>query len=116
MTAAVNDRILFHPRSDATHAGFAPSSSCAAIVAKVLPNGNLNLAVFDGFGAAHSIENVPLLDDGEEVPASGYYAAFADRKAAPPKPAPTPVKPAIAAANAPVAPSPLSDAATPVAK
>jgi hypothetical protein len=113
MTATVGDRILFYPLSNARNVAFAPASSCAAIVAKVLANGHLNLAVFDGNGAAHAMENVPLLDDGDQVPANGYYAGFADRKVA--TPAPTPVKPAIVAATAPVPASPFSAANTPVA-
>jgi hypothetical protein len=73
----VGRMVLFHPASNSTKSGFEPTAICAAVVAKVLPDGKLNLGVFDGQGAVHSVTEVPLIQDGDKAPANGHYAEWA---------------------------------------
>lgn len=72
----VGRSIWFYPQSNSTNSTFAPGATCAAIIAAVLPDDRLNLAVFDSNGAAHSMEGVPLIQEGDEAPADGYYAEW----------------------------------------
>jgi len=72
----VGRMILFHPPSNSANPTFAPSATCAAIIAAVLPDDRLNLAVFDSNGAVHSMEKVPLIQEGDDAPADGYYAEW----------------------------------------
>lgn len=68
--------VLFHPPSNSTKAGFEPNAICAAQIAKVLPDGRLNLGVLDGNGAHHSMTEVPLIQEGEPPPENGYFAEW----------------------------------------
>lgn len=72
----VGRMILFHPPSNSTKHGFEPTAICAATIAKVLPDGRLNLGVLDGNGAQHSMTEVPLIQDGETPPENGYWAEW----------------------------------------
>lgn len=76
ITPTVGRMILFHPPSNSTKHGFEPSTICAATIAKVLPDGRLNLGVLDGSGANHSMTDVPLIQEGETPPGNGYYAEW----------------------------------------
>jgi len=103
----VGRMIWFHPPSDSTNTGFEPNAICAATIAKVLPDGRLNLGVLDGNGVNHSMTEVPLIQEGDKAPEKGYYAEWipADGK---------PATKAEKLTSAPVAPSPFSAAANPV--
>lgn len=48
----------------------------AAIVAHVHSDRMVNLSVFDANGNVHSRTSVPLLQPGDEKPASGFYAEW----------------------------------------
>jgi hypothetical protein len=72
----VGKTVWFNPAYNSTNSAFAPATVCAAIVAAVLPDGRVNLAVFDANGASHSMEKVPLVQDGEASPENGYYAEW----------------------------------------
>jgi hypothetical protein len=67
--------VWFHPSNDGGESGFAPSPICAAIVAYVHSDTCVNLAVFDGNGAAHSKTSVTLIQEGDAAPA-GYYCEW----------------------------------------
>lgn len=114
MTISVGDPVFFHPASNISRSHFAPSLVCAAIVAKVLP-ASLNLAVFDGHGANHPMEDVPLIDGDAVPPTDGYYATI--ENAVPtgkldPEPTPMPVLPApTPVVVVPIEPSPAEPAA-----
>ena len=100
--------VWFHPPTDSTNHAFAGNEFFAATIARVLPDGKLNLGVLDGNGVNHSMVDVPLLQDGDEAPAKGYYAEWmAETK---------PQTKAEKLASAKVDPSPFSAAATPVTK
>jgi hypothetical protein len=68
--------ILFHPPANSTKDGFEPNAICAATIAKVLPDGRLNLGVLDGNGVNHSMTEVPLIQEEETPPQDGYYAEW----------------------------------------
>ena len=71
--------VLFYPAGNAADYGFAPPSHgepCAAIVAKVWSDNCVNLAVFDANGVAHSRTSVPLIQEGMNLPAEGYYCTW----------------------------------------
>jgi hypothetical protein len=104
----VGKTVWFNPPYNSANHAFAPASICAAIVAAVLPDGRVNLAVFDGNGACHSMERVPFIQAGDESPENGYYAEWIPDGGRPVKAEPSPFS---AAAN-PVVPPPAS---TPVA-
>lgn len=72
----VGRAILFHPPSNSTKDGFEPNAICAATIAKVLPDGRLNLGVLDGNGVNHSMTAVPLIQEGEPQPENGYFAEW----------------------------------------
>lgn len=93
MSISVGTIVFFHPATNIRRSVlFEPDAVFAAIVAKVLDNGNVNLAVFDGNGAAVSMTDVPL-QQGSDVPKDGYYIGTSAPVAAPPltlsAPAPT---------------------------
>jgi hypothetical protein len=89
--------VWFHPPSNSTHSGFAPNAVCAATIAKVLPDGKLNLGVLDGNGVNSSMTEVPLIQDGDALPENGYYAEWVPTDGKPRKvPEPSPFS---AAAN-----------------
>jgi hypothetical protein len=44
----------------------------AAIIAGINDDGTLNLAVFDRLGHIGSVRNIPLVQDGETAPETGY--------------------------------------------
>lgn len=48
----------------------------AAIVARVWNDRMVNLTVFDANGTPHSRTSVPLIQEGEDVPALGFYATW----------------------------------------
>lgn len=96
MATSVGNSVFFHPSSNIGRSHFSPLAICAAIVAQVLPNGSLNLAVIDGRGAVHSMEDVPLIGDEESPPPNGYYATVENSVpkgtyTAPTEPTPVPV-------------------------
>lgn len=68
--------VWFHPASNSRKSGFEPTEICAAIVARVLPDGKLNLGVFDGNGESFPMAEVPLIQDGETAPKDGFYAEW----------------------------------------
>lgn len=68
--------VWFHPPTNSTKHGFEPHAVCAAQIARVLPNGRVNLGVLDGNGENHSMTDVPLIQEGDEKPANGYYAEW----------------------------------------
>lgn len=72
----VGRMILFHPPRNSTKHGFEPNAICAATIAKVLPDGRLNLGVLDGNGVNHSMTEVPLIQEGEPQPENGYWAEW----------------------------------------
>ena len=91
--------VHFHPSNSSSHPAFEPNAVCAAVIANVLPNGKLNLAVFDGNGASFAMANVPLVQEGEDATEGGYYAewmpyqkAVATGETEPVKHAPAPSK------------------------
>ena len=116
--------ILFHPPANSTHGAFAPSAICAAVIANVLPDGRLNLAVFDGNGASHPMTEVPLIQEGDKPPVTGYYAEWMPyqksvaKGEAPPvlhaPPPPIPPAPVVIPAPKSAEDLPLSAAAHPV--
>ena len=113
----VGRMILFHPPSNSANPGFAPNTTCAAVIAKVLPNGRLNLGVFDGEGASHSMTDVPLIQEGDTAPKDGYFAQWMDYQKSVAKGDTAPVlhaNPAVVTPPKPTVPSPLSAAANPV--
>ena len=59
-------------------AGMFPGSddTRAAIVAHVWNDRMVNLAVFDANGNTHSRTSVPLLQPGDAIPTSGFYAEW----------------------------------------
>jgi hypothetical protein len=59
-------------------AGIFPGSegTCAAVVAFVHGERMVNLAVFDADGNAHARTSVPLVQEGDAVPASGFYCEW----------------------------------------
>lgn len=69
-TAPTTGRIvLFHP---ATDIGFGcVETPFAAIVAYVNVDGTINLSAFDHAGNSFGQQNVPLIQDGEDVPTDG---------------------------------------------
>jgi len=107
----VGRMIWFHPPSDSTNTGFEPNAICAATIAKVLPDGRLNLGVLDGNGVNHSMTEVPLIQEGDKAPEKGYYAEWMPYQKSVAKGETAPV---LHATPAPVAPSPFSAAANPV--
>jgi hypothetical protein len=68
--------VWFHPPNNSTNHAFAPAAICAAQIAKVLPDGRLNLGVLDGNGVNHSMTEVPLIQDGDTAPENGYFAEW----------------------------------------
>lgn len=72
----VGRKILFHPPSNSTKQGFEPNAICAATIAKVLPDGRLNLGVLDGNGVNHSMTEVPLIQEGDTPPEDGFFAEW----------------------------------------
>jgi hypothetical protein len=100
----VGRMILFHPPSNSTNSTFAPGATCAAIIAAVLPNERLNLAVFDSKGAVHSMESVPLIQEGDTAPVNGFFAEWMQYQKAVAKGETAPVLHA----------TPIASAATPV--
>ena len=76
ISPTVGRMILFHPPSDSTKHGLEPNAICAATIAKVLPDGRLNLGVLDSNGVNHSMTEVPLIQEGETPPKNGYYAEW----------------------------------------
>ncbi len=68
--------VWFHPPSNSTKHGFEPNEICAAQIARVLPDGRLNLGVLDGNGVNHSMTEVPLIQEGDTKPENGYYAEW----------------------------------------
>lgn len=71
--------VWFHPSTVIGSTDFSPPAAgqpLAAIVAAVLATGELNLTVFDAVGNPHSQTLVPLVQEGEDVPANGYYAEW----------------------------------------
>lgn len=68
--------VWFHPAGNASHPAFEPNAICAATIAKVLPDGRLNLGVLDGNGASHSMTDVPLIQEDDTAPEDGYFAEW----------------------------------------
>ena len=62
-------------RAVAGNPAFPADADHAALVAKVNDDGTLNLGVLDTHGTHHAMRNVPLVQDGETVPA-GHYAKW----------------------------------------
>lgn len=111
--------VWFHPPYNSANSAFAPASVCAAIIAAVLPDNRLNLAVLDGKGACHSMEGVPMIQEGDESPENGYYAEWMPYQKSVSKGETAPVLHAqptkVETLSAPaVEPSPFSAAADPV--
>jgi hypothetical protein len=79
ITPTVGRVVWFYPHANAQFDGFSPpvpGQPLAAIIAAVLMSGDLNLAVFDAVGVAHSRTVVPLVQEGDEAPADGYFATW----------------------------------------
>lgn len=109
--------ILFHPPSNSTHHGFEPNAICAATIAKVLPDGRLNLGVLDGNGVNHSMTAVPLIQEGEPQPENGYFAEWMSYQKSVAKGETAPVlhaQPALAPSPKSAEDLPLSAASKPV--
>lgn len=106
--------VLFHPQAASRATALKPTETYAAIVASVLANGKLNLAVFDGGGRTLPMTDVPLIQEGETAPAVGYYAewmAYQKAVASGAAPAVLHAVPAAApVATAPAAPAPAAPA------
>lgn len=68
--------VWFHPATNSTKHGFEPNAICAAQIARVLPDGRLNLGVLDGNGAHHPMTEVPLIQERETAPENGYWAEW----------------------------------------
>lgn len=65
--------------------GPAPGEALAAIVAHVVNDTSVNLAVFDAHGVVHSRQGVRLWDGKEPAPIGGYAATSAPQKKQPQK-------------------------------
>lgn len=77
ITPTVGRVVYFVPSARTGSSDFTPPAAgqpLAAIIAAVLEGGALNLAVFDALGHQHARLNVPLVQDGEDIPEDGYYA------------------------------------------
>lgn len=74
-TATVGQIISFVPAKRTHHDRFDSNAVYAAIVARVNADGSLNLAVFDGNGAALSLTGVGFISGSDTVPKDGFYAA-----------------------------------------
>lgn len=48
----------------------------AAIIADALPNGRINVSGFDHDGSRIPMSNIPLVQDHQEPPATGWFAAW----------------------------------------
>lgn len=72
--------MLFHPAVDQQRQSFTMPTigePLAAIVAAVLFKGAcVNLSVFDANGVQHPKQGVPVVQDGQEPPPSGYYCCW----------------------------------------
>jgi hypothetical protein len=67
--------VWFHTGPHHTDTSFAEQPICAAIVTNVLSETCVNLAVFDGNGAAHGKSSVSLIAEGEDAP-DGIYCEW----------------------------------------
>lgn len=109
--------VHFHPASNSTNPRFPAGATLAAVIAAVLPDGKLNLGVFDTEGLSHSMPGVPLIQEGETAPEGGFFAAWMPYQTQVAAGTTAPVlhatPGAAAAASQPVSPSPLSDASKP---
>lgn len=65
--------VLFYPHADE---GEPEGTTYAALVAKVLDDRSVNLAIFNSSGAPFSRQAVQLLQDDDAAPATGHYAAW----------------------------------------
>lgn len=71
--------VWFYPSTNSAQAGFASPDEgrpLAAIIARVWNDRMVNLTVFDANGVPHSRTSVPLVQDGQDAPALGYYASW----------------------------------------
>jgi hypothetical protein len=79
ITPSIGRIVWFYPSTRMGSSDFHPptlSDPLAAIVAKVIGAATLNLTVFDAQGVSHAMTGVPLVQEGEDVPADGYYAEW----------------------------------------
>jgi hypothetical protein len=79
ITPTVGRVVWFYPSTRTGSSAFHPptlNDPLAAIVAKVIGAHFVNLAVFDAHGFTHSMIEVPLVQEGEDAPAEGYYATW----------------------------------------
>lgn len=65
--------------------GPAPGEALAAIVAHVVSDALVNLAVFDAHGVAHARQGVRIWDGKDDAPIGGYASASAPQKKQPQK-------------------------------
>jgi len=75
ITPTVGRVVWYHPASNDFTPGFihpVDGQPLAAIVARVVDDGCVNLTVFDAAGVPWSRQYVPLIQEGEDVPADGY--------------------------------------------
>jgi hypothetical protein len=70
----VGQQVFFHPLKGVIHHSLPHDAILAATVARVLPDGRLNLGILDVNGASHAMTEVPLVQKGETPPERGYYA------------------------------------------
>lgn len=67
--------VLYTPHTTEVMA-YQPGDKLAAIIVKVWSDTCVNLAVFDGNGDVMNGISVPLIQDGEPVPGSGFYCEW----------------------------------------
>lgn len=72
----VGRMIWYHP--DDTYPGVRPADGqpLSATIAAVNEDGTLNLGTFDAIGGAIDRQNVPLIQDVEDIPTVGQYAEW----------------------------------------
>ncbi len=69
--------VLFRPPSNESNSNFAPTPTCAALVAYVHSDDMVNLAVFDTNGVHFSYyTSVPLVQEEEPKPQNGRYCEW----------------------------------------
>jgi hypothetical protein len=67
--------VTFYPRPDDNVPRRAGTTTLAAIVADVLPDGRLNLMVVDALGMPHSYQGITFVLPGDFIP-KGDYAGW----------------------------------------
>lgn len=71
--------MLFYPDHRTEQNNFSKprlGEPCAALVASVNAENMVNLTVSDASGMPHPRRNVPVVQEGETPPATGYYATW----------------------------------------